>query len=76
MSETTIVSVTPEIVSVMLLQLQHDRTTAYWGTPPHSEWLDGAESWLLSLQDHLGGGHHADCKTIERGSGRGSSTDP
>lgn len=37
----------------MLAQLERDRKTAYWGTPPHSESLDGAEAWLQSLREWL-----------------------
>lgn len=40
-------------VDLMLAQLQRDRATAYWGEPPHSRSLDGAEAWLLSLRDWL-----------------------
>ena len=44
---------TVETVNLMLRQLERDRATAYWSEPPHSESLDGAEAWLLSLRDWL-----------------------
>lgn len=43
-------------VDMLLDQIQRDRTTLYWGEPPHSESLDGAEAWLLSLRDWVEAG--------------------
>lgn len=44
-----------QTIDLMLNQLARDRRTAYWGVPPHSRSLDGAEAWLLSMRDWAAG---------------------
>ncbi len=46
MSEVTLAT-----IDVMLGQLEADRKTPYWSDK--ADWLDGAQSWLLSLRDHI-----------------------
>lgn len=41
------------MVDLLLEQVVRDRSAPYWSEPPHSESLDHAESWLLSLRDWL-----------------------
>lgn len=44
---------TMRMVDLLLEQVERDRSAPYWSEPPHSESLDHAESWLLSLRDWL-----------------------
>lgn len=47
------ITITVRTVDALLTQIEQDRNTPYWSQPPHSESLDGAEAWLLSLRDFL-----------------------